>query len=279
MQDAPVITEAKSPLAGVLRYAAIGLILLFLLLPLLTFLINAFAFRWFYPQFFPKELSLQAWDNIFAPNFKVGEALWNSTLIAVVVTWVSIIIGIPAARALGMYKFRYKRVVEFFILAPIIVPGISISLGLNINFIRWGLSGTIPGVMLVHLIPVMPYVVLTLSGVFANYNADFEDQARTLGAGPIATFRYVTFPAIFPGIMVASLFAFLVSWSQYILTFLIGGGQVITMPVLLFSTVPGGRNPNIAALSLVFIGPAILILILTSRFLSGKSAIGGFGQI
>jgi putative spermidine/putrescine transport system permease protein len=121
--------------------------------------------------------------------------------------------------------------------------------------------------------------VLTLAGVFSNYNPEFEEQSRSLGAGPVATFWHVTLPAIFPGIVVASLFAFLISWSQYILTFLIGAGKVITMPVLLFSTAAGGNEALTAAMSLVFVAPSVLILILTSRFLSGRSsAFGGFGQ-
>ena len=208
------------------------------------------------------------------------EAIGNSALIAGFVTVVSVIIGLPAARALGLYSFRGKRIVEFMILAPTIVPGIAVAMGLNINFLRWGLAGNIPGVVLVHLVPVLPYVVLTLSGVFANYNPEFEEQARTLGAGLVSTFRHVTFPAIFPGLVVASLFAFLVSWSQYILTFLIGGGRVITMPILLFSTAAGSNNAKTAAMALVFALPAILILVLSSRYLSGESsAIGGFGQV
>jgi putative spermidine/putrescine transport system permease protein len=243
-------------------------------------MVNAFAYRWFYPQFIPHEFSLQAWQSLLSPRSGVLDALVNSFVIASVVTVISVIIGLPAARVMGLYRFRGKRVVEFLILAPTIVPTLAVSLGLNINFIRWGLSGTLLGVALVHLVPVMPYVVLTLSGVFANYNPDFEEQARTLGAGPLRTFRYVTLPAIFPGLIVAALFAFLVSWGQYILTFLIGGGRVITMPILLFSTVSGGDAPNIAVQSLVFIAPAVLILVFTSRYLSGQSgAVGGFGQI
>ena len=102
-------------------------------------------------------------------NSKVIEALINSSVIAVSVTIISIIIGLPAARALGLHQFRGKTLVEFLVLAPTIIPGIAIAIGLNINFLRWGLAGTIFGVGLVHLVPVMPYVVLTLSGVFANY--------------------------------------------------------------------------------------------------------------
>jgi putative spermidine/putrescine transport system permease protein len=267
-------------MARILHYVTVTALLLALVSPLIAFFINAFAFRWFYPQFIPEEFSTRAWDSIFSDNSRVLESLQNSSIIAVVVTIVSVIIGLPAARALGLYDFRGKRIVEFLIISPTIVPGIAVAMGLNINFLRVGLAGNIWGVALVHLVPVMPYVVLIMSGVFANYNPEFEEQARSLGAGPFRTFWFVTLPAIFPGIVVASLFAFLVSWSQYILTFLIGGGRVFTLPVLLFSTASGGNNANIAAMSLVFIAPAILILLLTSRYLSGESAaIGGFGNL
>lgn len=270
--------EPNNRLAAGLRYLALSLLLLWLILPFAAFVLNAFAFRWFYPQVIPATWSLDAWESIL--DAQLWEALANSLLIAISVTLVSIIIGLPAARALGLYHFRGKRLVEFLILAPTIVPGLAIALGLNINFLRWGLSGSVLGVALVHLVPVMPYVVLTLSGVFANYDPEYEEQSRSLGAGPRATFRYVTFPAIFPGLVVAGLFAFLVSWSQYILTFLIGAGRVVTMPVLLFTTIPGGSNPNIAALSLVFIAPAVLILLLTSRYLAGEGgAVGGLGRL
>lgn len=280
-----------------LFYLAVLLIVLFLVLPLISFMMNAFAFRWFYPQFIPQEWSLQAWERLqlippqdertlenwlrlLFSGSDIMKALLTSLLIGGGVTIFSIVIGLPAARALGLHRFRGKRLVEFMILAPTIVPVIAFVLGLNINFIRWNFSGSILGVALVHLVPVMPYVVLTLSGVFANYNPEFEEQARTLGAGPIRTFWYITLPAIFPGIIVAGLFAFLVSWSQYLLTFLIGAGQVITLPLLLFSSASGGNNAVIAALSLIFIAPAVLTLVFTSRYLSGESgAVGGFGRI
>lgn len=281
-----------------LFYLAVVLMCFVLMMPIMAFLVNAFAYRWFYPQLVPQEWSLQAWERIqlippegertleafialiLSGRSAVINAMWTSIALGLVVTVAGVLVGLPAARALGMHKFRGKRVVEFMILAPTIVPAIAFVLGLNINFIRWGMSGTFGGVALVHLVPVLPYVVLTLSGVFANYNPEFEEQARTLGAGPIRTFWHVTLPAIFPGLVVAALFAFLVSWAQYLLTFLIGAGRVITMPILLFSAASGGNNAVIAAMSLVFIAPAILTLLVTSRYLSGESgAVGGFGRI
>ena len=289
-------------------YLTIAFMCFMLVLPVIAFFINAFAFRWFYPQFIPNEWSLQAWERLdlipragertienllvlWAEVPEVVGALGISLGIGGAVTGISLIIGLPAARALGMYRFRGKRIVEFMIITPTIVPPIAFSLGLNINFIRWDLaleaagvpldlSGSVVGVSLVHLVPVMPYVVLTLSGVFANYDADFEAQARSLGAGPVRIFWDVTLPAILPGLFVAALFAFLVSWSQYLLTFLIGQGRVITLPMLLFSAAGSGNNAMIAALSLIFIAPAVLILLVASRYLSGESStVGGFGRV
>jgi putative spermidine/putrescine transport system permease protein len=272
----------RSPrgLWAIAPHALLVLLALTLVLPFAGFALNAFSRQWFYPQLMPRTWSLEAWRRIFSARSQVPEALFNSTVIAVAVTLASIVIGLPAARALGMHRFPGKRFLEFLIFLPTMVPALTIGMGLTVNFLRVGLGGTKLGVSLVHLVPVTPYVVLTLSGVFANYNPQHEEQARTLGAGPIAVFRHITLPAIFPGVVAAGLFAFLISWSQYILTFLIGGGRIITMPVLLFSSIPGGDNPNIAAQSLLFVGPALLILILTSRYLYGEdAAVQGFGRL
>ena len=69
---------------------------------------------------------------------------------------------------------------------------------------------------------------------------DLEAQARTLGASPMAVLRYVTFPAIAPGMALAASFAFLISWSQYLMTVLIGGGRVLTLPLALVAFQRGG---------------------------------------
>ena len=206
--------------------------------------------------------------------------MWLTIWISLVATVLSVLVGVPAGRALGLYKFRGKELVELFILAPTIVPGIAVVLGIHSIFISIGLNNTVPGVILVHLIPTLPYMILVMSGIFSNYDPAFEDQARSLGASPIKTFWYITLPAILPGIIVGGLFAFLVSWSQYILTLLVGGGRVVTLPLLLFNFASSGRNDITGAIGMIYILPGILILVLTARHLSGRNgAVGGFGQI
>ena len=263
-----------------LRWIVNIAIVVWLALPLLPLLIWSFSFRWAFPALLPQQWSLRAWTYIFSSTSQVQKAFIDTTLIAVTVTVLSVILAIGPGRALGLYRFRGKRLVEFLILAPEIVPGLAVVLGTHVAFIKLGLADTFFGVILVHLVPTLPYVVLVMAGVFANYNPEFEEQARSLGAGPLRTFWHVTLPAIFPGLVVASLFAFLISWSQYILTLLIGGGKVKTLPLLLFAFARGGDNAVTGALSIVFIAPAMLILILTAKYLTGESAaVGGMGRI
>jgi putative spermidine/putrescine transport system permease protein len=255
-------------------------ILIGVVAPLIPLVIWSFAHRWFFPAALPTEWGWRAWNYVFSDGSQVAQALLNSAVVALAVTLLSALIGLPAGRALGLYEFRGKTAVLFLILAPTIMPVIAVAMGIHVAFLRVGLADTRLGVILVHLVPVMPYMVLTLASVFANYNPDYEGQARTLGARPLQVLRHVTLPAIWPGLMVGGLFAFIISWSQYLLTLLIGGGQVITLPVLLFAFANSGDNAITAALSLVFIAPALLLFLFTSRYLTGRSvAMGGLGKL
>lgn len=275
-----VMHKSAAPRASLRRWLGIAALLTFLVLPMMPLVIWSVAFRWVYPDVLPSEFSGRAWSSVFSSTNDVLGATIDTTLVALMVTVLSVLIGVPAGRALGLYDFRGKRVVELLILAPIIVPGLAVALGIHTLFIRYGLANSLVGVAIVHLIPTLPYMTLVMSGVFANYDADFEQQARSLGAGVFATQRHVTLPAIFPGLVVGALFTFLISWSQYVLTLLIGGGQVVTLPLLLFNFARSGENAIAGALSVIFVVPGILVLLLSSKYLSGEdAAVGGIGNL
>lgn len=255
-------------------------LIVWLILPLVPLAIWSFARGWRFPDVLPQQWSLQAWEFALSERSGVIDSLGVTVLIAALATLLSILVGVPAGRALGLYRFRGKGLIELLILAPVIVPGIAVALGLHSVFIQFGLTNTLAGVVLVHLVPTLPYMTLVMAGIFANYDPAFEQQARSLGAGPVQTFRLVTLPAIMPGVIVGGLFAFLVSWSQYVLTLLIGGGRVITLPLLLFNYASAGRNDITGAIGIIYILPGIAILLFTARHLSGSNgAVGGFGRV
>lgn len=271
--------EGAHGLGGLANYAVMATIVVSVLLPLIPIFIWAFAGRWFYPDLFPQEFSMRAWQYVLSPASKAVDAAKVGGTIALIATVLSLVVGIPAGRAIGLYNFRGRGLVQFLILAPVIVPSLAVLMGIHIAFIRLGLAGTAVGVTIAHLIGTTPYVVMVMSSVFANYNPEFEQQARTLGAGPVRTFLRVCFPMILPGVLVAGMFAFIISWGQYIVTLLISGGRVITVPLLLVNFASATDKPVTAALCIVFLIPSILIIAVTSKYLSGEeAALGGFGK-
>ncbi len=266
--------DMTTGLSGI-GWLSLALLMTWLILPLLPLAIWSVSRSWYFPNLLPTEYSLSAWTYTLSATSGVFEALLLTTGIALTTTLLSILIGVPAGRALGMYKFRGKAAIELLILAPTIVPGIAVTLGIHVVFLKLGLANSVAGVILVHLIPTLPYMVLVMAGVFANYNPAAESQARSLGAGPLQTLWYVMLPAILPGLMVGAFFTFLVSWSQYILTLVIGGGRVITLPLLLFNFATAGRNDITGAIGILYVLPGILLLLFGARHLSGRTGAAG----
>lgn len=254
------------PLAAVLRIALVA----GLLVPLVPLVLWSFAGRWVFPDLLPTEWAGRGWAYLASPPARVGEALLNSVVIAAATTLIALLIGLPAARALSRENLPGRRGFELALLLPALVPALAAAMGMQVVIIRLGLTDSLLGVVLVHLIPVLPYVILTMAGVFANYDPDFEAQARTLGAGRWQVWRMVIVPAVLPGVVVSALFAALISWSQYLLTLLVGGGAVRTLPVILLAFVNSGDYAVAAALSLVFIAPALAAQALTARYLTGQ---------
>ncbi|MFO8064282.1 MAG: ABC transporter permease [Spirochaetota bacterium] len=261
-----------------LHRAVVAGILVAVVLPFLPIGLWSVGHRWFFPQLFPAELSVRGWSYLVSPQSRVLPALLNSVVIAAVVTLINVVLGVPAGRVLGTARFGMRGGIELLILAPLIVPGIAVIMGIQVVFIRIGLADTRAGVILAHLLPTLPYMILVMKGVFANYDHNYEQQARSLGARPGQVFAYVTLPSVFPGVVVGALFVFLVSWSQYVLTLMVGGGRVTTLPVLLFSFAGSGDHALTAVLSLVFVLPAVAVLAASARYLTGRSAaLSGLG--
>ena len=241
------------------------------LLPILLLAIASFAKHWFWPNLLPSSWSARAWLYLASPSSAVDPAMATSLWIAVVVMAISLAVALPAARALAWYDFPGKRAFFFLLLLPVIAPPLASAMGVHGLFLRLGLTETISGVILVHLIPAVPYTILMLTGSFTRFHPDWEAQARTLGAGTFSVWRYVTLPAIAPGLAVAAVFAFLISWSQYLFTLLIGGGQVLTLPLILVSFQRGGDEAITAALALVFLAPTVAAFVITAKYLRNNA--------
>jgi putative spermidine/putrescine transport system permease protein len=250
-------------------------IVLAVVLPFIPLVLWSLSARWFYPDLWPQQWGLRAWRYVFeTAGSQIATALVQSVSVALVTALIAVAVGLPAGRALGLYEFRGKDLVSVILLLPVIVPPLCVAMGLHLWFINLGLAETFWGVVLVHLTFCAPYAVFVMWGVFSNYNPEFEDQARSLGASRMAVIRRVMLPIIFPGIVVSALFSFLLSWSQYLSTLIIGGGRVTTLPIMLFALMGSGDRPVAAAVSILFVAPALIVLMISARLLGGSSVVG-----
>ncbi len=252
-----------------------GAVVIGVCLPFVPLLLWSMSERWFYPALIPQQFGLRAWTYVFdTAASQILGGLWTSFALAATVTGASLVIGIPAGRALGLYDFPGKRLTILLVSLPIVVPPLSVAMGLHLWFLRLGLAESLTGVVLVHLTVCVPYVVFVMWGVFADYNPDFEDQARTLGASRLQVVTGVMLPMVLPGIAVAGLFSFLLSWSQYLSTLIIGGGKLLSLPILLFALMDSGDRPVAAAVSLVFVAPAFVALLFSTSVIGRRGLQG-----
>lgn len=243
-------------------------VVLAVLAPLIPLVLWSGARSWPYPDLFPTDGTTRGLAMIVSSQ--AWTAVATSTIVATSVAALSCAIGLPAGRVIGLHRFRGRRVVQFLLLAPVIVPGLAVILGLQVFFIRWGLSETIVGVVLVQLVLTVPYAATLLGGAFEAFDVDLEHQARVLGAGPVRTTALVTIPALGPALAASLVLTFLISWSEYILTLIIGGGQVQTLPLLLFATIGSSDTTAAAALGLLVVIPPVLLVLLVSRLLRSR---------
>lgn len=228
--------------------------------PLATVALWSVAKSWPWPELLPTEYSTRGLSHVFRPSSGAVKSLVTSFKLSAVVTFLSLVASVLAGKSLGIYEFRGKRVVKLLSMAPIIVPSMAVAMGIHSVFIKLGLSNSFAGVVLVHMITTIPYGIRIFTDIFEITGERLEDQARVLGAGPFKAFIYITLPVISPGIASAGSLMFIVSFSQYFLTFLIGGGNLVTYPMMMVPYIQSGDRSMASAYSLVFVAVTLVIL-------------------
>lgn len=237
----------------------IAIFILLIIVPLLTIVVWVFTERWAWPNLIPQVFSTRALEAVFRDSKELAQLFFSSMLISLTVAFFSVVIGTMTARALECYDFFGKKMFSFISLLPFLVPATVFAMGIQVKFIKAGLSGTIVGVMIVHLICSLPYAVTLLQDGTRAMGRRLEEQARVLGAGPWKAFMKVTLPNLFPVMLSAFSMAYIVSFSQYFLTLMIGGGSVKTFSIVMVPFLTGGQRNFASVYSLIFLTITIIV--------------------
>lgn len=238
------------------------LLLLFFTLPIILLIAKSFSAGWAFPHLFPQHFTMRGWE-LLTNDPKLVEAIYTTVIIAVSVVVLNIVLALPTAKGLSHYQFLGKSVLETTLLLPILVPSLAIAMGLQLTMIRLGLSDRLIGVILIHMLPTLPYAIRMFKAGFDQLGIKWEEQARTIGVSRFRVFWTVTFPMLAPNIRSVVLLVYVISLSQYALTAVIGGGVVTTLPIIYYPFFNSADETVIATFSIVFaILPIAFLLIL-----------------
>jgi len=234
-------------LAGTLLGVYVVAVFFFLILP--TFIVVPLSFSaGDFLAFPPPGWSLRWYASYF------GQAPWlRATVlsfeVAVVTMLVSTVLGTLAAYGVLRGALRRRALVVSLVVSPIIVPPIVIGVAIYGLLAQWDLIGRFLGLVVGHAIGSIAYVMVIVSATLAGFDRSLERAAMSLGAGPLLTFRRVTFPLIRAGVVSGAVFAFIHSFDEVVITMFISGVHVQTLPLKMWEDIRNQIDPTIAAVS------------------------------
>lgn len=237
------------------------LVMVYLLFPELLVVIMSFG-AGKYLEFPPSGFSL-LWYRSFFRDPSWYYAAWNSIQIGVVVAILSTGVGTLAAYGLNRTLPRLRGFLTMVILTPITFPVIVVGIAIYLGLVKLGLLGSMTGIVLAHTIGAIGYVVVIVSATLANFDPRLEQAAMSMRAGPFRTFMRVTLPLIRPGIIGGAVFAFLHSFDEVVITSLVGGFSMRTLPLKMWEGIRLQIDPTIAAVAtLLILLPLFILMIL-----------------
>jgi spermidine/putrescine transport system permease protein len=203
------------------------------------------------------------WYAAAFQDARLGEAVWNSLIIAAVATVVATVVGTLCAY--GLWKRGAPWLAGSLYLSlvtPEIVTGISL-----LAFYQWifrylHLHLGLLTVILAHVSFSISFVVIVVFARLRGFDPGLEEAALDLGANEWQAFTRVTLPAILPGVVAAALLAFTLSIDDYVITSMVAGVDSQTLPMAIYAMARRGVNPMVNAIStLIVFGLGALILI------------------
>lgn len=229
--------------------------------------VSSFAKRWFttpFPPMWTTEWYAYSWRE-----FELNRVLTVTATVAGTVTALALLLGFPAAYALARREFRGKGAVLLLYFLPLLIPQFTYGIPLATTLYRHRIGGTIYGVILANLVPMLPLAVFVLLPFFEQISVHLEWAARVHGANRRQVFRRVVLPLARPGLLTAGLLVLVSTIANFELTFLLSGAGSQTLVVTLYYAVfASGMRPiySVDAMAVIYMVTVLLILLVALRY-------------
>ncbi len=206
------------------------------------------------------QFSFDAWTNICGvPG--VCDSFMISVRIGIISTLAATVLGSMIAFSLVRYRFRGRSSTNLLIFLPMTTPEVVMGASLLALFLNLRFPLGEFTIIIAHIMFTISFVVVTVKARLQGMDPRLEEAARDLYAGPRATFRYVTFPLVAPGIAGAALLGFSLSFDDFIISFF-NAGTLVTFPIYIWGAAQRGIPVQVNALAtLVFVVALLIVLI------------------
>lgn len=243
--------------------AYLALVLFFLYMPIFVMALMSFNQSEFYQL--PFEFST-VWYEKLAQNGEIIDAAWRSVWIALVTTAIATILGTAASLAFYRYEFRGKRLLQALLFPPIAIPWLITGTAMLIFFFSVGIDRGSPAVIVGHVALALPYVIVVVTARLRTFDPTLEEAARSLGANSWQITRLVSLPWIAPGVVAGALFAFAVSFDQFVVSYFLTEPGDGTLPVIIYTAIRKGFTPEINAVSTIIIVTSMSLMLIAARY-------------
>lgn len=231
------------------------------------------------PTYLPQGLSFDNYLNVFDYQAGLATYVMNSLIVAFLTIVFCLGLAIPAGYGLARFNVPYKEVLFLLMLASMMIPYQALLVPLYLMFSSINLAGTYVGLAIVHTILQLPFSIYLMRNSFEGIPRELEEAAVVDGCTTLQILRRVFIPLVVPGMVTVSLFAFIMSWNEFIAALVFMSNEnSFTVPIMLtgvatgdFGTVDWGA---LQAGVIVSIVPCALVYVLlqkyyVSGFLSG----------
>lgn len=237
---------------------AVGLVLAFLMLPILIIIPLSFNVE---PYFSFTEGMLRLDPDAYSTRWYVevfDDPRWtlsirNSFIVGIAAAALATVLGTIAAVGLSSPAMPFKRLITALLLSPMIVPIIIIAAGMFFFYTRFNLVASHFGLIVAHAALGIPFVIITVTATLTGFDRSLYYAAIGMGASPLKAFWDIVIPLIRPGVISGGLFAFVTSFDEVVVALFIASPQQRTLPRQIFSGVSENLSPTVTAAAVVLI--------------------------
>ena len=218
--------------------------------------------------------TLDNFGAIFGPPYLIHLKLLNSAIVSSCVVAISIPLAVCAAYAFSRFRMRGERAMLVTILATQFVPAVVIVLPFFLMFRSLGMLDTRPALILVDTAIVMPFAVWMIKGFIDGIPLETEEAALVDGSTRLQVLRRIVLPMAAPGIITAAIFAFIISWNEFLFALILTRRDAVTLPVglQLFNGQEGMQWNLLSAAGLLIMAPMIVLALLVQKhFVQGMT--------